>query len=105
MNPGPENPDPHRPLNPPDQEAVYALVLVADQQLGKHDAPLRVHGAVGDPVLVAQGAGAVDNEAADARIPRGRGRHLDRVVACSRGPQQGWQRWVLVASRSGGARP
>jgi hypothetical protein len=73
---------------------VYALVFVANQQLRKHDAPLRVHGAVGDPVLVAQGGRAVNDEAAGAGLPGGSGGHLDSIVACVYGWQSDCKRVV-----------
>ena len=63
------------------QEAVHPLVPPAHQRACKHDAPLRVHRRVGDPILLGQRGGGV-------HVPRARGvavgggrRHFDRVVA------------------------
>ena len=44
----------------PDKEAVQALVLALDEQARKDNAVMRVHGRVGDPVLLRLDAGRVD---------------------------------------------
>jgi len=66
----------------PDQEAMNALILPLHDKLCKHYAPLCVHCAVGDPVLVRQRGRAVDDELPAAGVPRGCCLHFNRIVAC-----------------------
>jgi hypothetical protein len=61
---------------------MNAMLGAADDGLRKHHTPLRVHSAVGDPVLVAEGGGAVDVKGAGAGLPGGSRLHLHCVVAC-----------------------
>jgi len=70
----------HRGMVPdPDQESVDPLVATADQQLGKHHRPVRVDGAVCDPIFLSQRRRRVDHER--SIVERRRGLHADGVVS------------------------
>lgn len=73
-----------------DQEPVDALGAAADKQLREHNRPLGVHRAVGDPVLLRERGGRVDDKPAARLVPRGGRLHLHRVVACPQGTECGF---------------
>ena len=61
---------------------MNAVVGALNQQLGKDHAPLGVHRAVGDPVLLSQSAGCVDDKLLSNLVIHCCSLHFHRIVAC-----------------------
>ncbi len=59
-----------------------AVVGALNQQLGKHHTPLGMHRTVGDPVLLSQSAGGVDDELLSSLVVHCCGLHFHCIVAC-----------------------
>lgn len=64
-----------------DQKAVRAVAVAVHDELRKHDGPLRVDGAIGDPVLLRHRGRRVDLPLVGPLVKHRGGLHLHRVVA------------------------
>lgn len=72
------------------KEAVYAVILVVNQQLSKDGRPFGMHRAVGNPVLLSYSGGCIDDELVSLLVKGGSCLHLYCIVSCGINRESVW---------------